>query len=673
MTGDDESITPPGEANPEPGESQPASEARTVFSPATGFSAAPLPVQGPAEQPSSPQHPSYPPTGGGSQTSFQASAVPLGSARPIQPGDVLNHIFEVRRFIARGGMGEVFEGINVNSDERVAIKVILPHLAADPSVQAMFRKEARTLTRLTHSALVQYRVLAQEPQLGVFYIVTEYIDGKNLSDLLSDIEASPAQLSHLTKMLAEGLTAAHALGAIHRDISPDNIMLEDGRLDRAKIIDFGIAKDLDASSGTIIGDGFAGKLNYVAPEQLGDFDRAVGPWTDVYSLGLTILALARRKDVDMGGTLVDAVDKRRAGPDLSPLPAEIRPVIEMMLKPNPAERLRSMEDVVRMLANPGSAPVQTAHAGAEKPPKPKREPGKGFALPPVLSGKKGLMIGSGVVAAALIGVMAMTLSGGGEQKPSAPASGTSGSTAVPIAADPVATARDTLAAGLGTVPCTWLDVAGVEAGNGGVSVSLRGVAGKTGEAQAMIEQMLKAKGVHASLIDLADVSPIDARDCGPLEAFRQIRAAGQSRLTVAQRKFEMIKLPDDAGADAGKNGAQAVIELNLGAMPDDFALVGIEETGEMTRFVSTRSEITDNPDIDKLPNSGYRLKLNTTHTGWSGILMLIGKGPFDESLLSGKTESRDAGWPARFLGVAQQRGWKAEMVWYRTVDEVPNQ
>ena len=75
-------------------------------------------------------------------------------------------------------MGEVFEGVNINQDdERVAIKVILPHLAADPNVLAMFRKEARTLTRLSHPALVQYRVLAQEPQLGVLYIVTEYIDG----------------------------------------------------------------------------------------------------------------------------------------------------------------------------------------------------------------------------------------------------------------------------------------------------------------------------------------------------------------------------------------------------------------------------------------------------------------------------------------------------------------
>ena len=121
-------------------------------------------------------------------TAFRSPFAPLPSGEPqrIKIGDVLNHIFEVQRFIARGGMGEVFEGINVNSEERVAIKVILPHLAADPAVQAMFRKEARTLTRLSHPALVQYRVLAQEPSLGVFYIVTEFIDGLNIGERLGE-------------------------------------------------------------------------------------------------------------------------------------------------------------------------------------------------------------------------------------------------------------------------------------------------------------------------------------------------------------------------------------------------------------------------------------------------------------------------------------------------------
>ncbi|MGH7022565.1 MAG: serine/threonine-protein kinase, partial [Caulobacteraceae bacterium] len=277
------------------------------------------------------------------------STPPPAAARSgqVEIGAVLNGIYEVKRLIARGGMGEVYEGVNVNDDhDRVAIKVMLPALAADPNVQAMFRKEARTLTRLSHPAVVQYRVLAQEPTLGVFYIVTEFLDGESLSDLIGRLTPDADELAAFTRRMAEGLKAAHDLGAVHRDMSPDNVLLPQGKLDRAKIIDFGIAKDLDPSKATIVGDGFAGKLGYVAPEQFGDFGRDIGPWTDVYSLGLVVLTLAAGRNLDMGATLVDAVDKRRAGPDLAPAPASLRPILARMLAADPAQRARSMDEVL---------------------------------------------------------------------------------------------------------------------------------------------------------------------------------------------------------------------------------------------------------------------------------------------------------------------------------------
>ena len=241
----------------------------------------------------------------------------------------------MKRFLARGGMGEVFEGCNVHTEERVAIKVMLPALAGDEKVIAMFRKEAKTLTKLHHQALVEYRVLAQEPDLHVLYIVTDIIEGTSLSASLGTLKPSPDELAGLLRRLASGLAAAHELGAVHRDMSPDNVILENDDIDEAKIIDFGIAKDLDASSATIVGDGFAGKLNYVAPEQLGDFGREIGPWSDVYSLGLVILAVAQGKNVDMSGSLVDAIDKRRRGPDLAAIPDDLRPLLEAMLRPDP--------------------------------------------------------------------------------------------------------------------------------------------------------------------------------------------------------------------------------------------------------------------------------------------------------------------------------------------------
>ncbi|MGH1558774.1 protein kinase domain-containing protein [Caulobacter segnis] len=81
------------------------------------------------------------------------------------------------------------------------------------------------------------------------------------------------------------------------------MLLPDGVLNRAKIIDFGIAKSMELGAQTVVGDGFAGKLGYVAPEQFGDFDRRIGPWTDIYSLGLVVLALAGGKAARHGRDL----------------------------------------------------------------------------------------------------------------------------------------------------------------------------------------------------------------------------------------------------------------------------------------------------------------------------------------------------------------------------------
>ncbi len=92
----------------------------------------------------------------------------------------------VTRYIAAGGMGAVYEGEALQTRERVAIKVMLPHLAEDPQVQALFLNEAQTMTRFAHPALVQYLMLAKEPVLGVLYIVTRFIDGPALSDVLGE-------------------------------------------------------------------------------------------------------------------------------------------------------------------------------------------------------------------------------------------------------------------------------------------------------------------------------------------------------------------------------------------------------------------------------------------------------------------------------------------------------
>ena len=606
-----------------------------------------------------------PPAAGGttSPTGFK----PVQAARPIKVGDVLNHIFEVKRFLARGGMGEVFEGCNVNTDERVAIKVMLPAMAADEKVVAMFRKEARTLTKLQHEALVQYRVLAQEPQLGVLYIVTEFIEGVELADMLGKVERTPDELAGLLRRLASGLAAAHRLGAIHRDMSPDNVLLPSGDVHQATIIDFGIAKDLDASSATIVGDGFAGKLNYVAPEQLGDYGREIGPWTDVYSLALVILAVAQGKNVDMSGSLVDAIDKRRKGPDLSAVPANLRGLIEDMLKPDPKQRLRSMDEVLARLGGGGSAPppppaettaVPTAHAAG---------PGSGPPKALLVIGVLAVL----VIVAAGIWYLFRDVGGAG------PADGNEVVRNESEAGDdPVATARSTINSVLPSVNCTWLDISGIERGDDGLNIALRGVAGDSAAAQREISQALGGAGLDDARLDFGDVAPITPAGCAALDTYRQVRASSDYRLSVQQSRFEMVMQPPGTPY-AGEDAANAVINFNFGGAGTDFAILGIEPSGAIAPLIADRNNfeqvleqsIGGRPIFDE-GGGRYRLSIDLDHQGWSGIILVTGQGPFDTATVAPPFGSRGPAWQQEFLSAAAQRDWRVEMVWFESVNRV---
>jgi serine/threonine protein kinase len=372
----------------------------------------------------------------------KAPAQPPAAAGQLSVGARLNNIFEVKRFIKAGGMGQVFEGANVMTGERVAIKTLLPALAADPRITALFQREAMTLTRLNHEALVQYRVIAEEPALGVLYLVTEYIDGTDLADALGGMDRGEPELRRLLGRLASGLAAAHRLGAIHRDISPDNIMLPGSDVHQAKIIDFGIAKDLGGAMTTLIGDGFAGKLSYVAPEQLGEHGGEIGPWTDVYSLGLVILSAANGAKMDMGGSFADAIRKRREMPDLTAAPEGLRPLLADMLRLDPAQRLRSMDAVLERLNAPAApaAPIMSTPALSEA-----AAPSSPAASPPNLSpanaGKKGrstawrwLAVGVVLAAALVLFLLLRPGEGGRSATVASPAATTRSPTVAPALA-----------------------------------------------------------------------------------------------------------------------------------------------------------------------------------------------------------------------------------------------
>jgi eukaryotic-like serine/threonine-protein kinase len=582
-------------------------------------------------------------------------------------GAVLNHIYRVDRFIAAGGMGAVYEGINVISDERVAVKIILPHLAADKNIQELFRNEARTLTQLSHPGLVQYRVLAQEPNLGVFYIVTEFIDGPALSEVLAQLRPTAEQLRQLGIRLASGLAVAHELGKIHRDISPDNILLPSGRLDLAKIIDFGIAKDLNAINRTIVGRGFAGKLSCVAPEQFGD-PRHVGPWTDIYSLGLVLLALALGKPPPMGTTISDAVAARQTVPDLSSVPPELRACVAHMLEPDPANRFRSMRDVVDALE---SLAPERQDVGPEPPVRERQWLPAGLTRPLQIGlGSAAAVAAIAAVAVIVWGIIAYPLPP--IRKLAQPHLSTH------IAS--VAELRGTLAATIRNAECSWLDLGDPSPTSGGFAAEISGVVGKAPgkDAAAVVAELLS--GVKTK-VDTRSVFAIDRSACSLLDTLRAFRNSSSPALRLVNSRLPLRSI--GTGLCASNSLRQAEVDVAMDTGTEDFSLLGLDGKGGIQQLYASRAEFDSNRAADPrrardLGNMVYRLSfcadentMRASPDGLAGILILKGRGPFDLELArkTRDTQPVSQDWLDRFRREAASQGWTADMAWYQLLSE----
>jgi formylglycine-generating enzyme required for sulfatase activity len=276
----------------------------------------------------------------------------LAERRP-GPGTRLNGIYEIDELIATGGMGEIYRGRALETGSVVAIKMIRRDFAENQRVLALFRKEAAALYRLQHEAIVRYYVFTTDPDLNCPYLAMEFVEGESLLEVARrkpfDVEA----VLVLMARIAAGLHAAHEEGVIHRDVSPDNIILPGGDPARAKIIDFGIARSaLDGS--TVIGSDFAGKANFVSPEQIGLFGGVITAKSDIYGLGLTLAAALLGGPLDMAGTHVEVVAKRQVEPDLSAIDPRLRPILRAMLQPKPEDRPATMAEIAAW--RPGTVP-----------------------------------------------------------------------------------------------------------------------------------------------------------------------------------------------------------------------------------------------------------------------------------------------------------------------------
>lgn len=201
--------------------------------------------------------------------------------------------YHVMSLLGIGGMGEVYKAIHVHLDALRVIKLMRANLVAEPGVRERFLREARLATKIQHQNVAALFDFSSLPD-GSWYMVWEYIDGVNLAQFVRERgRLAPAHAVQLAIQALQGFDAIHRAGIVHRDVSPENLMitrLDDGT-DRLKIIDLGVAKQQDDQGEQQTKTGvFVGKLKYASPEQLGALKggEKIDGRADLYSFGLVL-------------------------------------------------------------------------------------------------------------------------------------------------------------------------------------------------------------------------------------------------------------------------------------------------------------------------------------------------------------------------------------------------
>jgi len=296
--------------------------------------------------------------------------------------------------IGRGGMGVVFSARDLKLKRRVAIKVLPPELAFREEIRIRFLREAETAARLAHPNIVPIHAVGEADAL--VYFVMGFVDGESLAARLRRRERlPPEEVRRIMKETADALGLAHAMGVIHRDIKPDNILLE-GTRRRVVVTDFGIAKALVGGGvGTLTGTGVViGTPTYMSPEQAAG-ERDIDARSDIYCLGLVAFEMLVGDPPFQAGTVPGILMKQitEPAPDVQRLrpdcPEDLGHTIMRCLEKNPDDRWPTADALRRALENRVSVPYRRTAAAASyrarRPPEP-RVPGgspRSPAAPPL--------------------------------------------------------------------------------------------------------------------------------------------------------------------------------------------------------------------------------------------------------------------------------------------------
>jgi serine/threonine-protein kinase len=268
-------------------------------------------------------------------------------AEPSDPnlGRILAGRFTLRARIGKGGMGTVYRAFQHSLGREVALKLIRPDFATDPQAARRFLREAQLVSRLVHPHVVSTLDFGQGED-GELFLVMELLSGTTLRERMTEEGRMPmSRVVAIAVQLCDALEAAHGQGIIHRDLKPSNVVVLDQPSDRdfIKVLDFGLAKSLEAVDSTMTNSGeVMGTPRYIAPEVA--LGQGASVASDLYALGVILYEMASGRapfdPASKRSTLRQTVEQNPAplGPEI---PTALQNVILRLLEKEPARRYRS--------------------------------------------------------------------------------------------------------------------------------------------------------------------------------------------------------------------------------------------------------------------------------------------------------------------------------------------
>ncbi len=267
----------------------------------------------------------------------------------IQPGQnvVLDNRYKVIEKIGVGGMADVYRGYDELLGRTVAIKILHANFASDEGFVGRFKREAQNAGRLSHPNIVNMYDVGYDQ--GYHYIVMEYVEGQTLKEYIQERgKLSIDEAIKFAVAIAEGLEHAHAMGIVHCDIKPHNMLItKSGRL---KVTDFGIARAMNSQNTMMYTNSVMGSAHYLSPEQASG--KAIDGSTDIYSLGVVLYEMLTGRvpyeaDTPIAVALKHVKDKlippTRYNPSIPPL---LESVVMKALQKKPADRYRSVSEMI---------------------------------------------------------------------------------------------------------------------------------------------------------------------------------------------------------------------------------------------------------------------------------------------------------------------------------------